>query len=121
MPVLGKEAEPHLSPEQIAVQEVQGYVEKIERRAEIQAIDVSQQPKAQLPNVQTKSDMGVIVSSQLSHVRKPNIVLPIDQGAIQFGLKKSVVLGVRWLSEWCVMMIKKYPGRVFYMPPETSQ
>lgn len=120
MPVLGKEVESHLSPEQIAVQEVQGYVEKIERQAETQQIVPQQQPQ-QPPQKQVVQDMGKTVSFQVAQTAKPKIQLPLDQTALQQGLKQNVSLGVKWLSEWCVMMIKKYPGRVFYLPPEQNQ
>jgi len=119
MPVLGKEVETRLSPEQIAVQEVQGYVEKIERQAETQQVVPQQQPQ-QAPQKQTPQDMGKTVSLQVSQTSKPKIILPIDQTTLQTGLKRNVSSGVKWLSEWCVMMIKKYPGRVFYLPPETT-
>lgn len=121
MPVLGKEEEPRLSPEQIAVQEVQGYVEKIERQAETQQQVPQQQPQQPQPAKQVSTDMGKTVSGQFANNVKAKIVLPIDQVTLQSGLKKNVSYGVKWLSEWCVMMIKKYPGRVFYMPPESNQ
>lgn len=121
MPVLGKEVEPRLSPDQIAVQEVQNYVEKIERQAETQQQAAQQQPQQDQTKInQIQSDMGKTVSGQFSATVKPKIVLPIDQNTIQTGLKKDVSLGIKWLSEWCVMMIKKYPGRVFYMPPQNQ-
>lgn len=116
MPVLGKEVEHQLSPEQIAVREVQDYVEKIERQAETQQKVQPQQPQQQVAK-QAPTDVNKTVSVQQGS-QKPKIVLPIDQTAIQNGLRGNVSSGVKWLSEWCVMMIKKYPGRVFYMPPE---
>jgi hypothetical protein len=121
MPVLGKEVEHQLTPDQIANREVEGYIEQVERHAE------TQQPKVQTQNqtpVQSKpvpSDMGKTVTGQFSNLAKPKIVLPLDQNEVETGLKRNVFEGVRWLSEWCVMMIKKYPGRVFYMPPETNR
>ena len=120
MPVLGKEVEPRLSPEQIAVQEVQGYVEKVERQAETQQPVVQQQPPQQITPV-IPVDMGKTVSGQFANTIKPKIVLPVNQDILRSGLKKDVSFGIKWLSEWCVMMIKKYPGRVFYLPIESKQ
>ena len=121
MPAIGKEIERSLTPEtQTAPVEQIGYVEKVEKQTE------TQQP-ANVPSQQTKpqldsaiKDMGKIVSAQFAVQTKPNIVLPLGQQEVVDGLNHKVWESVRWLSEWCVMMIKKYPGRVFYLPPETK-
>ena len=42
------------------------------------------------------------------------IVLPLTEGEMKTGLKSKVSNSLRWLAEWSVMIIKKYPGRVFY-------
>lgn len=121
MPVLGKEAEPHLSPEQIAAQEIQGYIEKVEHHTEVKQPQSQPQQPTQQPSNKVPVDMGKVVADQFSHTSKPKITLPIDQGGIQAGMKSDVSNGFKWLAEWCVMMIKKYPGRVFYMTPETNK
>jgi len=119
MPAVGKEIERLLtSPETTLPVEQIGYVEKVEKQTEIQqpASVIPQRPKIQ--DVQG-GDMGEIVSAQFASQTKPSIVLPLNDREVIEGLHKGVWESVRWLAEWCVMMIKKYPGRVFYLPPET--
>jgi hypothetical protein len=120
MPAVGKEIERQLTPEgEIAPVEQIGYVEKIEKQVETQ-LPVSAVPQqAQTPSGSQMKDMGKIVSEQFAVQTKPNITLPMSQQEVVEGLHKRVWKGVRWAAEWCVMMIKKYPGRVIYLPPET--
>lgn len=118
MPALGKENERPLMPEvETAPAEQIGYVEKVEKQVETQQYVNTQPQQSQVQKTVTASDMGKIVSAQFATQTKPNITLPLDQKEITEGLHHSVLEGVRWASEWCVMMIKKYPGRVFYLPP----
>ena len=120
MPAVGKEIERPLTPETITQPiEQAGYVEKLEKQTETQQ-QANTQPQKTAPSAGTPtSDMGKIVSAQYAGQTKPNITLPLDQEEVVEGLHHKVWDGFRWLSEWCVMMIKKYPGRVFYLPPET--
>ncbi len=121
MPAVGKEIERPITPE-ITSQPVEqvSFVEKVEKQVETQqpASTQPQQPTVTKQNV--NDDMGKIVSAQFAVQTKPNIVLPESEEEIVEGLKHKVWESARWLSEWCVMMIKKYPGRVFYLPPETK-
>lgn len=121
MPAMGKENERPITPE-VVTQPVEqtGYVEKVERQTETQQPANVQPPKPQIPSDNQVKDMGKIVSAQFAVHTKPNIVLPMNQQEITEGLHHRIWEGVRWASEWCVMMIKKYPGRVFYLPPETK-
>jgi len=120
MPAVGKELEYPLTPEVEIVPVGQvGYVEKVEKQVETQQ-RVSPQPQQKQQTTDNQlSDMGKVVSAQFAGATKPNIVLPLDQEEVVEGLHHKVWESIRWLSEWCVMMIKKYPGRVFYLPPET--
>lgn len=121
MPALGKEVEHQLTPDQIATREVEGYIDKIEHQAEAQQPQTQSQQQPQQPPKQISQDMGKTVSGQFANTAKQKIKLPLNQAGVELGLKGSVAGGVRWLSEWCVMMIKKYPGRVFYLPPEINK
>jgi len=118
MPIPGKEIEHRPDLDQVAMREVEGYVERIEKQVEAQN---QQQQSPQIPTATTPktafTDMGSVVTAQFAAVTKPNIVLPLNQTQIEEGLHRKIIDGVAWLAEWCVMMIKKYPGRVFYMPP----
>ena len=121
MPAVGKEIErPLISEVENTPVERAGYVERVEKQTE------TQQP-VNTPTQQTKpqgdtsvQDMGKIVSAQFAVQTKPKIVLPLDSRGVSEGLHHGVWDSMRWLSEWCVMMIKKYPGRVFYLPSETK-
>jgi len=121
MPVPGKEIEHPLTPEMTAQSnEAVGYVEKIEKQVETQQPANIQPQQNTFEHKSEEKDMGKIVSEQFAVQTKPNIVLPMNSQEINNGLHKNIFESVRWLSEWCVMMIKKYPGRVFYLPPEAK-
>lgn len=116
---MGKEIErPLNTPEAVAVQEVESYIEKVEKSTENSAQDSSANKQNANPST---DDVGIKTppsgSLPVDHVAKKKIVLPLTEQTINDGLKDDVASGFKWLSEWCVMMIKKYPGRVFYSPP----
>jgi len=118
MPIPGKEIEQRPGLDQTAIREVEGYIERVERQAETQAqVQSASQVQVTQPVVQQQQDMGSLVSAQLADVTKPKIILPLNQVQIEEGMHHKIVDGIKWLAEWCVMMIKKYPGRVFYLPP----
>lgn len=118
MPAVGKEIERQVTSEVgSAPFESVGYVEKIEKQTEIQKTTSTTQQD--VPEIKEQlEDMGKIVSKQFAVQTKPSIVLPMGKQELTEGLHRGVFDSVRWLAEWCVMMIKKYPGRVFYLPPE---
>jgi hypothetical protein len=121
MPAVGKENERPLTPEVITQPvEQMDYVEKVEKQVETQQPANTHPQQSQVQKPMAISDMGKIVSAQFAVQTKPKITLPMDQKEITDGLHHRVWESVRWASEWCVMMIKKYPGRVFYLPPGTN-
>jgi hypothetical protein len=121
MPAVGKEIERPLIVEEPSqpVEQV-GYVEKVEKQVETQQPANIQPQQSKTENENQAKDMGKIVSAQFADQTKPNIILPLNEQEVVEGLHQKVWKGVRWASEFCLMMIKKYPGRVFYMPPETK-
>jgi len=99
-----------------AVKEVEGYVERIEKQTEKPQTDGALRPS---PGVSTSSsvtrdDQGKSILQAVPKTTKPKIVLPLDEEEMKRGLHHKLFEAVRWLAEWCVYMIKKYPGRVFY-------
>ena len=118
MPPVGKEFEPPKNIDQIATREVQGYIEMVEKQSEIKVDDKPVVTTTPTPDPQTLQDMGVLVAAQFAQQTKGKIVLPLQKEEIEQGLHQKIGEGIRWLSEWCLMMIKKYPGRVFYMTPK---
>ncbi len=116
MAFVGKEFEEgKLTPEEIAAREVEGYIEKIEKQAEKPS---PPQPLSPAPAVTPSpppvyDDMGKMVM-QSAQMGQAKIVLPLDEEGIRRGLHHKLIDGLRWLAEWSVYIIKKYPGRVFY-------
>ena len=45
---------------------------------------------------------------------KPKITLPLTRHQIAAGVKKKVNTAIRWLSTWCIRLVKKYKGRVAF-------
>lgn len=114
---MGKEIDRGVGTSELqAVREVENYIEKIEKSTETAAADSNNNQQA---DTTSKSQPAVTQSGSMGYtdttVKK--VILPVDQKEISQGLNASVSTGIRWLSEWCVMMIKKYPGRVFYSSP----
>lgn len=120
MPAVGKEIERPLTPE-IATQPTEqvGYVEKVEKQVETQQSANAQPQQTKSQTDDQMKDMGKVVSAQFAIETKPNITLPMSQQEVVEGLHQKWWKSVKWAAEWCVMMIKKYPERVFYLPPET--
>ncbi len=116
----GLEQERQLTPEEIAAGKVESYLERIEKKPEIDS-DVAGVVKSspagvvQLPAPIT-DDQGQVVMSQT--VTEPEIDLPLTEPEIRDGLHHKVIDAVRWLAEFCIYLIKKYPGRVFYRREE---
>lgn len=44
--------------------------------------------------------------------KKPKIILPLDKEELIIGLKQKVSEAVKWLSEWCLRLIKMNPEGV---------
>lgn len=114
---MGKELEPKINPDELAATEVSGYIERIERQAETKppTTATSGQPLAGMAAAAAaKQAMAVGPKPQ-----KQQIVLPLDEEGVRRGLHHKIWEAIRWLAEWSVYMIKKYPGRVFYRLKET--
>lgn len=112
MSAIGKELEPKINADDLAVKEVEGYVERIEKQSE------SRQPTVPTPTPQPTgvlSDTAAMQAVSLApKSAKQVIVLPLDEEGVKKGLHHKVWEAIRWLAEWSIYMIKKYPGKVFY-------
>lgn len=116
MASLGTELEKKPSAEEVAAQEVEGYLEKIEKQTETkppQSSPLTTAPAATPPPPAVYDDMGKVVM-QSAKAGKTTIVLPLSEDEIRKGLHHKIIDGIRWLAEWSIYIIKKYPGRVFY-------
>lgn len=116
---MGKELEPKTAAEKLAEQEVDGYIERVEKQAETKVPTVTSQPTpaanaVALADAAAKKIMGLAPKPQ-----KQTIILPLDEDGVKQGLHRKVMDAIRWLAEWSVYMIKKYPGRVFYRPKQS--
>lgn len=104
-----------LSVDETALKEVEGYIERIEKKTEnlVDKSGLSQSGTvSQAPTV--TDDMGKTIMAASKMSGKQRIVLPLDEEEIRKGLHHKMIDAVRWLAEWSVYIIKKYPGRVFY-------
>ncbi len=106
--------------DEIAMSEVDNYIEKVEGSTERTASDnQSQQPQVSQNQQKPQAAPPASLSGSNQQREQKKIVLPVDETLVRFGLANKPSSGVKWLAEWCVMMIKKYPGRVFYSPTQT--
>jgi len=97
--------------------EVDGYMEKVEKRAEVvtdQGSGVAGTNNSQTIPKQTYTDMGQTVVQSLGGQQKPKVILPLTEEELKLGLHRKIIDVFRWMAEWCQLVIKKYPGRVFY-------
>src|SRR5512138_2272694 len=102
MPAMGKELEHPLSADEIALREIQGYIDKVERQAETQQPQ-NNRPQPAQPVVNNAPVAPSTTTPQIVPAdAKPKIVLPLNQTEMESGLKMNVINSVRWLSEWCV-------------------
>jgi len=113
---LSREVEPRSrSVEAEALREVEGYVERVEKQMEIkEPTDPLRSSSSKSSPPQVQDDDGNLIMQAAQQQKKVKIVLPLDEKEIKEGLHHKLFDAVRWLAEWCVMIIKKYPGRVFY-------
>jgi len=74
-------------------QEVKGWLEKLEKG---EAVNLPQ------PVV---DDFGQVLV-QSAAPQKPKIVLPLDDKSLVFGLTQNVFTSIRWLTQWCLRLIK---------------
>lgn len=111
---MGKELEPKTEAERLAAVEVEGYIEKVEKQAETKPQPASTQLPATTSAASLADDAAKKVMAMAPKLQKQTIVLPLDEEEVKRGLHHKVIDAIRWLAEWSVYMIKKYPGRVFY-------
>lgn len=116
MAMPGKEGTP-VGVDELAVREVEGYIDRLEKQVE--SPSQTNQTKPAVSQVTTTSSQPSVIQN-LPSDEKQRVVLPMEKMEIESNAKSSVESGVRWLSEWCVYMIKKYPGRIFYSPPKQN-
>lgn len=114
MPVAGKELEPKTEAEQLAVAEVEGYIERIEKQAEVKPPTAGASPTPTASPAQLADDAAKKIMGLAPKLQKQTIVLPLDEEGVRRGLHHKIFDAIRWLAEWSVYMIRKYPGRVFY-------
>lgn len=104
-----KEAAPLSEPEKVSYieikepepgKEVAGWMEKLEKG------------DTQLSQPVTDDYGQILVQSAAPQQAK--ITLPLDDSQLKSGLGQTVVNSIRWLAEWCLRLLKMWPGRVEY-------
>lgn len=97
----GKEREPtkiaeeiptHIEQEKHKELIDQGYIERVERQAELAT-----------PVIDPASSQILVQSSSR---QKPKIKLPLSEGQIEEGLHHKIWESIRWLAEWCKRQIE---------------
>jgi len=111
-----QEREPRVPTiEEQALREVEGYIERVEKQAETKKpVGPLQSVKSSGDDLQVSDDQGNVVMQAAQQKKEVKIVLPLNEEQVKKGLHHKIFDAVRWLAEWCVFMIKKYPGKVFY-------
>lgn len=102
--------------EQEALQQVEAYIDRVEKKTELDpaVAQVVQQAPSTTPTPPPVADEKGQVLMEPSEPKPQKITLPLSQEQVTEGMHHKVMDSLRWMSEWCVMIIKKYPGRVFY-------
>lgn len=92
-------------PEVRVPKELAGWLEKIERKEDINL------------NKPIKDDQTGQVLVTSTTAKKPKItILPLTEAELVKGLKEKVTEAVRWLSEQCLRLIKMKPKKVALKP-----
>lgn len=98
-------------------------------------VEIETEPQAISPEVQeyvqkVSSDVthpepviheGQVYAQPVEPQKLPDIVLPLTQQSIEFGMKQKVSSSIRWLAVWCLRIMKKFKGRVVYSPTTQQQ
>jgi len=105
-----KETPARVGPEKVSlveikelepVKELAGWMEKLEKGEDIQ-----------LPQPVTDDYGQILVQSAAP--QKPKVTLPLDDNQLKFGLGQTMANSLRWLAEWCLRLLKMWPGRIEY-------
>jgi hypothetical protein len=92
------------TPELEKKPDMAGYIEKVEKEAEV--------PK---PIVDDYTQQVLLKSSV---TQNPKVTLPMTADDAQKGLKRAVWDSVRWLATWCIRQFKMLNGRAEYKTSE---
>ena len=99
---------------EVVLQEVEekeipeGYLEKVEKQAETQVTDLAvQDNNQQLAIAPDDTAQGVALPANA-------VILPATQSSFNQGAEADVKMSAKWLTTWCMFMIKKYGSRVFF-------
>lgn len=80
--------------------ELAGYIEKVEKAAELTK-----------PVTDDYTNQVLLGSANPQQV---TVKLPLTEEEVSEGLHHKVWEGIRWLAEWCVRQVKKFGGMVTY-------
>ena len=85
--------------------EVEGYIEQVEKRGEA---------GAQVPTDDHGRQLVQHVTPQPPALPDDAVVLPMTQDQFEEGIHAPIIRAVRWLAEWCAYIIKKFGEKVFF-------
>lgn len=95
-PVTQQEMEPSID------KEIEPLVEKLEK-------------EIYLSKPVTDDSGAPLVSA--SSPQQPTIVLPVTKTAYFYGLTQKVTESIRWLTEWCLRLVKIFGERISFREP----
>jgi len=92
-------------PENVIPKEVESWIEKVERGEDLQLVKPV-----------TDDNTGeVLVTAPAAKPQR--ITLPVDKRTFIYGLTQGLSEAARWLSEFCLKLIKDKPDRVEFKKP----
>jgi hypothetical protein len=94
------------TPETEKKPELKGYIEKVEKEAELTKPVVD--------------DYTQQVLLKPAATQNPKIILPLTAEEARLDLKKSIWSSIKWLALWCIRQFKMLKGRAEYKQPENN-
>jgi len=111
---ISKEKEPLSSASETLVSPVTEIPEKVKVRKEVETwLEKVEKTNATLPKTVTDDQTGQPLVQPVTS-QTPQVTLPLTKQQITVGAKKKIDQALKWLSEWCLRIIKLNQGKVFF-------
>ena len=66
----------------------------------------------------SQTGLSTQLADDLELAKEDMIVLPLTEAEFEQGLKSQIWSSLRWVAEWCLLLIKRYGSRVFFRADE---
>ncbi len=111
---VSKEKEPSSSAPETLISPVTEIPEKVKVRKEVETwLEKVEKTTTTLPKTVTDDQTGQPLVSP-ADPQTPQITLPLTKQQIATGAKKKIDQALRWLSEWCLRIIKIKQAKVSF-------